>query len=67
MLHTGPRILWNIRTGKRLFEYVAELKYLGMRVTIEVAYMGKLEHIKFKECQLPFSLSLSLSLLLSET
>jgi hypothetical protein len=34
MLHTGPQILWNIRTGKkRLFEYVAELKYLGMRVT----------------------------------
>lgn len=33
MLHIGPQILLNIRTGNKLFEHAAELKYLGMRVT----------------------------------
>jgi len=28
MLHVGPHILWNIRTGNILFEHAAELKYL---------------------------------------
>ena len=33
MLRIGPQILLNIRTGNKLFEHAAELKYLGMRVT----------------------------------
>jgi hypothetical protein len=33
MLHIGLQILWNIRTGNKLFEHAAKLKYLAVRVT----------------------------------